>query len=99
MDPTQTVLESAGGDFFLTLFGLLFMFVLGLCSWLVYRMPREWEASTDRIVTKLCEIMESQKELTKCYQEHDRQAKEILRLNERMEDNLEKRPCANNGKS
>jgi hypothetical protein len=98
IDPTQTVLQSAGGDFFLTLFGLLFMFVLGLCSWLVYRMPKEWEASTNRIVAKLCDIMKNQEELTKCYRDHDAQAKEILKLNEKIEADLDRRPCANGKK-
>lgn len=93
--PTDALISSAGGDFFLTLFAILFMFVVGLCGWLVYRMPKEWEASTDRIVSKLCEIMQNQKELSDSLKVHDAQAKEIMRLNEKIETNLERRPCAN----
>lgn len=95
MDPTSTVLDAAGGDFFLILFGLLFLFVLSLCAYLVYQMPREWEKSTDRIVNKICEvvgkqdkILDKQECLASAYEKHDYQAKKIW-------DNLENRPCIN----
>lgn len=94
--PTDALLSSTGGDFFLTLFSILFLFVVGLCGWLVYRMPKEWEAATNRIVAQLVLLMDSQKELKDCYKEHDLQAKEILKLNEKIQMNLESRPC--NGK-
>lgn len=72
--PTDAVLSAAGGDFFLVIFGLLFMFVLGLCGYMVYKMPleweksqnrisREWEASTNRIVAKICDVINAQKEI------------------------------------
>ena len=96
--PTDVLIASAGGDFLLTMFAILFMFVIGLCGWLVYRMPKEWEASTDRIVAKLCSIMDQQIELKNCLKEHDTQAKVILRMTEKMETNLESRPCANGKK-
>jgi hypothetical protein len=97
-DPTSMVLAAAGGDFFLIIFGLLFLFVLGLCAYLVYQMPKEWEKSTDRIVSKICEvvgkqdkILLKQESLESQYKEHDFQAKKIW-------DNLETRPCVNGKK-
>lgn len=93
--PTEALISTAGGDFFLTLFAVLFMFIIGLCGWLVYRMPLEWEKSTDRIVSKLCEIMQGQRELSDSLRAHDEQAKKIMHSTEKIEDNLDRRPCAN----
>jgi len=114
--PTDAVLAAAGGDFFLVIFGLLFLFVLGLCGYLVYKMPleweksqnrisKEWEASTDRIVAKICEVITHQKEirdgqkkLEECYEKHDMQAKDIKTDLHDVSTTLKNRPCIN-GKS
>ncbi len=57
-----------------------------------------WEKSTDRIVSKICEVVTrqdkilcKQDDLHEAYKEHDFQAKKIW-------DNLEHRPCINGKK-
>ena len=111
--PTEAIISAAGGDFFLIIFGLLFIFVLSLCGYLVYKMPieweksqarisKEWEASTDRIVAKICDVITQQKEiregqraLEKCYKEHDDQAKDIKTDLHDVSITLKNRPCIN----
>ena len=102
-------MESAGGDFFLTLLGFLIISIVGFCGYMVYQMPKEWERSTNRIVEKICEVVKGQNEMLKtqtelvaCYHSHDTQAKEIKTdvgevkgTTSRIETTLQNRPCIN----
>jgi len=61
-------------------------------------VSKDWEKSTDRIVSKICEVVTKQdkilckqEELHEAYKDHDFQAKKIW-------DNLETRPCINGTK-
>ena len=90
-DPAVALLDSARGDFFLTLLGFLVIFIVGICGYMVYQTQKNWERSTDRIVEKICTVIERQNETTRaqnettrilsdlvaCYKGHDTQAKEI----------------------
>jgi len=89
VDPTETVLSAANGDFFLLLFSIMFLFCMGIAGFFVYQMPKQWEKSTERIIEKLGEVVVETNaikgsiyDLSKKYNEHDLQAKFILRLNE-----------------
>jgi len=73
----------------------MIMFCIGIAGFFVYQMPKQWEKSTDRIVDKLVNVInETQNvknavyELSKKYDEHDVQAKIILRLNEDIKDSV-----------
>jgi hypothetical protein len=71
------------------------MFCIGIAGFFVYQMPKQWEKSTDRIVDKLVNVINETQdvknavyELSKKYDEHDVQAKIILRLNEDIKDSV-----------
>lgn len=73
----------------------MIMFCIGIAGFFVYQMPKQWEKSTDRIVDKLVNVINETQdvknavyELSKKYDEHDVQAKIILRLNEDIKDNV-----------
>jgi len=72
------------------------MFCIGIAGFFVYQMPKQWEKSTDRIVDKLVNVINETQdvknavyELSKKYDEHDVQAKIILRLNEDIKDSVD----------
>lgn len=71
----------------------MIMFCIGIAGFFVYQMPKQWEKSTDRIVDKLVNVINETQdvknavyELSKKYDEHDVQAKIILRINEDIKD-------------
>jgi len=73
----------------------MIMFCIGIAGFFVYQMPKQWEKSTDRIVDKLVNVINETQdvknavyELSKKYDEHDVQAKIILRLNEDIKDSV-----------
>lgn len=73
----------------------MIMFCIGITGFFVYQMPKQWEKSTDRIVDKLVNVINETQdvknavyELSKKYDEHDVQAKIILRLNEDIKDSV-----------
>ena len=89
-------MSAANGDFFLILLGVMIMFCIGIAGFFVYQMPKQWEKSTDRIVDKLVNVINETQdvknavyELSKKYDEHDVQAKIILRLNEDIKDSVD----------
>ena len=49
VDPTSVVLEAANGDFFLILFGIMFIFFMTGFGYFVYQMPKQWEQSTEKM--------------------------------------------------
>jgi hypothetical protein len=72
------------------------MFCIGIAGFFVYQMPKQWEKSTDRIVDKLVNVINETQdvknavyELSKKYDEHDAQAKIILRINEDIKDSVD----------
>jgi len=72
------------------------MFCIGIAGFFVYQMPKQWEKSTDRIVDKLVNVINETQdvknavyELSKKYDEHDVQAKIILRINEDIKDSVD----------
>jgi len=74
----------------------MIMFCIGIAGFFVYQMPKQWEKSTDRIVDKLVNVINETQdvknavyELSKKYDEHDVQAKIILRLNEDIKDSVD----------
>ena len=73
----------------------MIIFCIGIAGFFVYQMPKQWEKSTDRIVDKLVNVINETQdvknavyELSKKYDEHDVQAKIILRLNEDIKDSV-----------
>lgn len=73
----------------------MIMFCIGIAGFFVYQMPKQWEKSTDRIVDKLVNVINETQdvknavyELSKKYDEHDVQAKIILRINEDIKDSV-----------
>lgn len=108
-EPAAALVDAAGGDFFLTLLSFLIIFIVGVCGYMVYQMPKNWEKSTDRVVEKICEVIKiqtdmqrAQTELISCYQKHDIQAKEIKADVSEAKDTakeikttLSNRPCIN----
>ncbi len=75
IDPTETVLTAADGDFFLTLFAVMFIFCMGIAGYFVYQMPRQWAASTAQM-TKQWE--ESSNRMSKQWEESMRMLTEKL---------------------
>ncbi len=74
----------------------MIMFCIGIAGFFVYQMPKQWEKSTDRIVDKLVNVINETQdvknavyELSKKYDEHDVQAKIILRINEDIKDSVD----------
>jgi len=49
VDPTSVVLDAANGDFFLILFGIMFIFFMSGFGYFVYQMPKQWEQSTEKM--------------------------------------------------
>lgn len=49
VDPTSVVLDAANGDFFLILFGIMFIFFMTGFGYFVYQMPKQWEMSTEKM--------------------------------------------------
>lgn len=74
----------------------MIMFCIGIAGFFVYQMPKQWEKSTDRIVDKLVNVINETQdvktavyELSKKYDEHDVQAKIILRINEDIKNSVD----------
>jgi hypothetical protein len=74
----------------------MIIFCIGIAGFFVYQMPKQWEKSTDRIVDKLVNVINETQdvknavyELSKKYDEHDVQAKIILRINEDIKDSVD----------
>lgn len=106
MSAESALIDSAGGDFEKVVIAVMLLSMLALLWYLVYQIPKtweesqksiskEWEKSTDRIVSKICEvvtkqdkILTKQEDLEKAYETHDRRAEKIW-------DNLDNRPCIN----
>ena len=88
IDPTETVLTAADGDFFLTLFAVMFIFCMGIAGYFVYQMPKQWAASTAQM-TRQWE--ESSNRMSRQWEES------MKLLTERFTDRLTDIICATEG--
>ena len=71
MSAESAPIDSAGGDFEKVVIAVMLLSMLALLWYLVYQIPKtweesqksiskEWEKSTDRIVSKICEVVGKQ---------------------------------------
>jgi hypothetical protein len=97
----DALISSANGDFVATLAAILALFIMAVCGWVIKwvmkTIPEQMEKDRTAICVKLTEMIDAMNRSTarfdKCFEEHDRQAKNILETDTRIENNLKARPC------
>lgn len=97
VSPADSLVAASGGDYFLTLISFFVIGVFSLFTYLVYwithDIPDKWEKSTDRLISKMCDVIKKQCDIEGQIKEHDKQASDIGEDVAEIRTTLRNRPC------